>query len=196
MNDESSPVAQKKLTLAELVQAVNAEIHSENSEDLIERVRALMTAYDADLNEWKRYEFFDEKRYTRNLIATDNDKFALMLLCWNKGNESAIHDHAGSNCWLRVVSGTVVETRFRFPEGEEALQQTQVSTCPNGSVAYIHDTIGLHRISNASNDEPAVTLHLYSPPFDSCKVFLRGNGIPEERGFVYFSEHGLRVEYD
>ena len=37
--------------------------------------------------------FDASKNYTRNLIATDDETFTLMLLCWNADKESPIHDH-------------------------------------------------------------------------------------------------------
>ena len=33
------------------------------------------------------------------------------------------------------------------------------------------DTLGLHRVENSSHTEKAVSLHLYSPPFDLCHWF-------------------------
>jgi hypothetical protein len=53
----------------------------------------------------------------------------------------------------------------------------------------LSDKIGLHKIANASDDEPLVTLHLYSPPFESCTVFLDLQGQQKEtRNFCFFSE--------
>ena len=42
--------------------------------------------------------------YTRNLISSTT-YFDLILLCWNGGQCSPIHAHAGSNCWLSVLKG-------------------------------------------------------------------------------------------
>ena len=45
----------------------------------------------------KKYALFDDrKNYTRNLIATDDETFTLLLLCWNADKESPIHDHVSS----------------------------------------------------------------------------------------------------
>jgi hypothetical protein len=58
--------------MRDLVDAICAEdVSNTESVDVVERVHELMSRYDADLNEWKRYEFFDEKRYTRNLMFVD-----------------------------------------------------------------------------------------------------------------------------
>lgn len=37
--------------------------------------------------------------------------------------------------------------------------------------AYIDDSQALHRMENANATMPAVSLHIYSPPFHQCRVF-------------------------
>jgi cysteine dioxygenase len=39
-----------------------------------------------------------------------------------------------------------------------------------GTVSYMSDELGLHKIGNPSELKGAVSLHLYVPPFDTCKV--------------------------
>lgn len=57
-------------------------------------VNMLFSRLDLSLGEWKKYALFDSmKNYTRNLIATDDETFTLLLLCWNADKESPIHDH-------------------------------------------------------------------------------------------------------
>lgn len=64
-------------------------------------------------DEWDRFAIFDlSKNYTRNLIATDGEVFTLLLLCWNPGRESPIHDHPCDGCWMRLCEGSVQECRF------------------------------------------------------------------------------------
>ncbi len=38
------------------------------------------------------------------------------------------------------------------------------------AVTYMSDELGLHRVENPSHSDGAVSLHLYSPPFQSCQV--------------------------
>lgn len=65
------------------------------------------------------YIFFDgTKPYTRNVI-TVNEHYALIAMCWSPGRASPVHDHAGSGCWLRVVSGELLEALYSVPGGEE-----------------------------------------------------------------------------
>ena len=57
-------------------------------------VSELFGRLDLGSGEWRKYALFDSsKHYTRNLIATDDETFTLLLLCWNPGKESPIHDH-------------------------------------------------------------------------------------------------------
>ena len=35
--------------------------------------------------------------------------------------------------------------------------------------------MGFHKVGNLSSDQRAVTLHLYSPPFKTCKIWLDPN---------------------
>ena len=39
-----------------------------------------------------------------------------------------------------------------------------------GLVSFMNDLIGLHKISNPDTNSWAVTMHLYVPPFKTCKV--------------------------
>eukprot|EP00978_Attheya_sp_CCMP212_P010609 scaffold25804_cov58-Attheya_sp.AAC.2 len=64
-------------------------------------------------DEWERYACFDpSQHYTRNLVSTDNENFTLLILCWNPGRTSPIHDHPCDGCWMRVCEGSVREERY------------------------------------------------------------------------------------
>lgn len=34
------------------------------------------------------------------------------LICWGRGQQSRVHNHANSHCWLNVLSGEVEELRY------------------------------------------------------------------------------------
>lgn len=64
------------------------------------------------------YIYFDgTKPYTRNIV-TVNEHYALIVMCWSPGRSSPVHDHAGSGCWLRVLSGELTESLYSGPLGE------------------------------------------------------------------------------
>lgn len=45
-----------------------------------------------------------------------NDRFNLMILCWNEGQSSAVHDHADSHCFMKVLKGGLSEVKYAWPQ--------------------------------------------------------------------------------
>lgn len=78
-------------------------------------------------------------RYTRNLVDNGNGKYNLMAVCWGEGHGSAIHDHANSHCFMKMLRGSLEEIRFDWPkkEGDE-LKEIGRSILREGDVAYIN----------------------------------------------------------
>ncbi|KKY28229.1 putative cysteine dioxygenase [Diplodia seriata] len=109
-----------------------------------------------------------------------------LILVWNPGKGSPIHDHANAHCVMKVLKGTLKETLFAWPdpdlakEGKPAPPQVQKETLyhENG-VTYMSDQLGLHRISNPDPENVAVSLHLYTPPnaeYFGCQIFDETTG--------------------
>ena len=57
------------------------------------------------------------------------------------------------------------------------------------------DSIGLHRVENVSHTEPAVSLHLYSPPFDTCHAFDQRTGHKNRVTMTFHSKFGIRTPF-
>lgn len=55
------------------------------------------------------------------------------------------------------------------------------------------DSMGLHRVENPSHTSPAVSLHLYSPPFETCQSFDERTGKARTVKMVFWSKHGSPV---
>lgn len=90
--------------------------------------------------------------------------FNLLILVWTPGKRSPVHDHASSHCLMKMLKGTLRETRYEMPveaEGvrDEGLRVIQQKDFGEGKVAYISDRLGLHEICNPSETEYAVSLH-------------------------------------
>jgi hypothetical protein len=103
---------------------------------------------------------FDARQYRRVRLFRDADWEGL-LLCWLPGQRTAVHDHGGSIGLSFVLSGSLTERRWKTtPEGP--LIEVGVSRVGRDEPALeILDTI--HQVSNETL-EPAVSLHVYSPP--------------------------------
>lgn len=57
---------------------------------------------------------------------------------------------------------------------------------------YFVDSLGLHRVENPSHTEPAVSLHLYCPPFEQCGVFNQQTGQRTTCKMTFWSQYGER----
>jgi cysteine dioxygenase len=188
-----------------------------------ESLKRLLERVQLSPDELARYAHFDvDKRYTRNLVATEAQSdvspgWTLMLLCWTPNKESPVHDHPSLGCWMRVVQGHVCETRYRTPDAgapaDAPLVQTSCATAGPGDVIFINDALGLHKVGAVCGDgcDPAppppsagcpagmgaMTLHLYSPPFSQCCVWMdpcRADRVMRPR-VTYYSEHGRVIDY-
>lgn len=102
-------------SLNALADILRIELANEGSADrpqsTIDRVGKLLESMRFNPKEINQYMHWDEAHYTRNLVAYD-EKFTLLLLCWNKSQYSAIHNHAGSSCWMKMVRGSLQEVRY------------------------------------------------------------------------------------
>lgn len=192
----------KRRALHEVVQAIAEELSEGPAKDLKKRAKILdiLKSYDASIQDWRRYEFWDGRKYTRNLVATDNKTFTLMILCWSKEQKSPVHSHPCDGCFMRCIEGKLTETQYVMKEGGKK-QEMIVSKETNveaGQVVFINDYVGYHKISNPSKDEGAVTLHLYSPPFKTCDVWLDEKDVGNVINPVctYYSVDGEKITYD
>lgn len=140
--------------------------------------------------EWRQHAIFRRGRYTRNIVGYSPNQFVALLLCWERGQQSPIHDHSGAHCFIKMLSGQLKETHFRWaPDGSAGSEVDEEpvildASAASTSVGFMHDSLGLHRIENPSAEEVAVSLHIYSPPFRECLVFPPTGGIPKTAPMV------------
>lgn len=94
-----------------------------------------------------------------NTVLHQDKHLKILLICWEGGQKSKKHGHPAGGGLIRVMSGTLLETRFD-PQQENHMTGRYYLD-PNSGAAYIHDDEALHIVENPS-DEPAVSLHMYS----------------------------------
>lgn len=122
------------------------------------------------------YLYFCAERYTRNLIHK-TDLFELIAICWETGQKSAIHNHRDQNCWMAAAYGKVMVHNFRLLRKDAAtgyceLESTTQFVIDPESPQEVDPTEPIHQVINATSfNSRAVTLHVYSRPFDTCEVY-------------------------
>ncbi|GJJ78650.1 cysteine dioxygenase [Entomortierella parvispora] len=206
--------------LDELVKLLHKELGANglDSEDVdVERVQKIMANYSSNPEDWAKYAMFEKSRYTRNLVDDGNGKFNLMILAWPETVGSAIHDHSGSHCLMKVLDGQLKETLYNWPEkvihendctdsglgsdnsdDEEkpkAMSIKKETFLQRDTVAYMHDELGLHAVANPLRTQGSVSLHLYTPPYEVCKTFNERSSKARSSGkCVFYSSKGQRIE--
>lgn len=115
-----------------------------------------------DLDAVRDFLIFSPERYRRNLIHA-GPMYNALLLCWRSGQISPIHDHRGSACAVRVISGEATETIFELTEESRAVPM-KTRKLSEGFTCATED-LDIHRLGNEqSAGKDLVTLHVYSPP--------------------------------
>eukprot|EP01041_Mallomonas_annulata_P006495 gene6495-13107_t len=148
--------------------------------------------------ETRKYIVWDpEKAYTRNLIAMDPTRhhYAILILCWNAGRETKIHNHPCDGCFIRTLSGAIREERYEIDPVTAKVILASSKIFDEGQVSYMDDYLGYHKIDNPSSDRGAVTLHIYTPPYTECKTWGTNNisrGCTDILRLLVGNDNGLR----
>jgi len=134
-------------SLKDLLQALKDEANYQTYADVLKNVRF-------SYGEIEHLCFWDPENYTKITIEK-NDKYELALICWEKGQQSAIHNHNNLEAWTYIVKGELTEELFE----NEASINSNVLGRRRMSTLLNHEQ-KKHRLSN-SFDGRSVSLHLY-----------------------------------
>jgi hypothetical protein len=88
------------------------------------------------------------------------------LICWMDEHDTGFHDHDVSAGAVSVVSGAVREERL-------AIEGPTRSGVFRAGASFHFSAADIHRVSHAGSD-PAVTLHVYSPPLLRMGAYVIG----------------------
>jgi hypothetical protein len=162
------------------------------SEGLItkQNIYDFLTTYEIRPADLERYKNWLPDRHTRNKVFR-NDMIEAMVICWPIGAITPLHTHNGQLGWMVMLQGKLVVENYRkvrcnAAENEQVvgldclagateLEMELVDTelaIPGGPINTVDKTQTIHRIINRAEwNEPAISLHVYSRPIDSCVVF-------------------------
>ncbi len=146
----------------------------------------------------EKYIFFSKGCYTRNLIFK-NDLFECMTICWEIGQFSRIHNHRDQNCWMSAPIGRLKIQNFRVEDrhaiadhsGTCRLAPTDIYEMNAANPVYVNPLEPVHQVLNLPEyNQRAVSIHIYSKPFDSCEVYQLEKGTYGDVPLHYTSEFG------
>jgi cysteine dioxygenase len=142
-----------------------------------------------------KYLFFSKGNYTRNLIFKNN-VFECMTICWEIGQASRVHNHRDQNCWMSAPIGKLRVQNFRVNERDSALGTchilpTDIYDMDAMHPVYVDPLEPVHQVLNLLEfNQRAVSIHVYSKPFDICEVYQREKGTYADVPLHYTSEFG------
>lgn len=135
-------------------------------------LRTLARTLLADRERWEPLVVANPERRHYELLREDAD-VVVWLISWMDGHDTGYHDHDFSAGAVAVAQGSIREERLR------------VGGAPHSRVYEAGEVLtfegsDIHRVRHVSG-EPAVTIHVYSPPpqrsgayiFDTSGSLLR-----------------------
>lgn len=161
----------------------------------VPRIEEFARLHPVDPKTIERYLCWDAQHYTRNLID-HTDLYDLMAICWEVGQVSSIHNHRGQNCWMSVPIGRLRVQNYRVIS--ECIAEHRCEIVPTDVVEMsaerpvgVNPEHPVHSVENCrSYGQRAVSLHIYSRPFDSCVVYSDEQGSCGEIQLHFTTKYG------
>lgn len=156
-NEKNTPAIH---SLNELVTALTEEERTTYSQ--------IIHSLKLDNKELNDYCSWSKDCYTRNCII-ENEKFELILLCWEPNQATPIHDHGGEECWVKILDGNFSEIIYQ-EESDGTLKEVKSTQAITGDVTYMIDFMGSHSLTNL-DETRSMSLHLYAKPIRTCNIY-------------------------
>lgn len=144
-----------------------------------------------EIDDFAHFAYFREDTYGRNLIVRQKE-YELLLLTWLPGQKAPIHDHAGSRCWMAMLSGALTFQHYRADDSAAPVSLGQATVQTAGANFYIDDGIGLHSIENRTS-KPAMSVHIYAKPIERCRTYSETKRALEWVDLDYFTSPDLQA---
>ncbi len=179
------------------IQTLVAELRQlpESAFDQTEQVRRLLQDTPVDADSLAPFLTWDRQHYTRNLIDR-TPLYELMAICWEVGQASAVHNHRDQNCWMAVPVGRLHVENFHLvhqdlQSGSCHLEPLNTVEMNFSNPCAVDPADPVHRVVNPREfGERAVSLHVYSRPFDTCVVYSPEHGTCGEIRLHFNTEYG------
>ena len=170
-----------------------------DAEFVCDTVYTYLSENPVDIDSAQKYIHWSPKFYTRNLIYKD-DRFEMMAVCWEKGQVSRIHNHSEQRCWMTVPVGRLKGQNFAVDAIDEKsgfckLRETDSFELSDCLTAKVELEEPIHQVLNLSEfDERAISIHIYSKPFNRCLSYCRDTDTYKEVELYYTSVDGKLCE--
>jgi cysteine dioxygenase len=178
-----------------------AELHKfpPSAFDRTDQIIGFMEATSVGPETLQPYLTWDRQHYTRNLIDKTS-LYELIAICWEVGQVSSVHNHRDQNCWMAVPIGRLLVQNYRvvyqdIEQGKCQLEPADTVEMNPRHPCAVDPLEPVHRVYNPREfNQRAVSLHVYSRPFDSCVVYSPEQGTCGEIKLHYTTQYGKPVK--
>jgi len=114
--------------------------------------------------------------YARRLLHRDpQERYSVLVMVWDAGQGTMLHDHGGTWCVECVYRGRIQVTSYSVRGGDPETGVVQFSpetevTAGVGQAGALIPPFEYHILRNPAS-EPAVTLHVYGGELLACHVY-------------------------
>lgn len=143
----------------------------------LDAVHEFLKTHPLDAASLQPYLFFRATHYTRNLIDR-RELYEVLAICWEPGQKSHIHNHRGQNCWMAVPVGQLLVQNYLVVAGQDGTEDCELAESGRywmdpSNPGRVEPEEPIHYVENpAENGQRAVSVHIYSRPYDSCTVYF------------------------
>jgi predicted metal-dependent enzyme (double-stranded beta helix superfamily) len=169
--------------VGELIQRLDAAVAAADSESRCQNVKNVLIDVVKSGEEFILAPFLRPapNRYARRLLHRDpRGLYTIVVMVWDRGQGTPLHDHSGMWCVECVYRGRIRVTSFSAlsdPEAETvAFEKESVVVAGVGEAGALIPPFEYHMIENP-DPTPAVTIHVYGGDMISCHAF-----VPEAKG--------------
>lgn len=172
-----------------------------------QKIYDFLVTYEIRAEDLEQYKLWVPDRHTRNKIFR-NDMMEVMLICWPVASVTPLHTHNGQLGWMTMIEGKLKVENYRkmdcnLPENQQVVGMDCLAGATRIEMKHLHDELAvpggplntvdktqtIHRILNLAEwNQPAVSMHVYSRPIDSCVVFDMENQRCFRRDLKYDNE--------
>jgi len=136
---------------------------------------SILARYQVPSNDLEPYFRWNSKHYTRTCIHR-SEEFELLVICYEPGQRTSIHDYDSQTAWIHPLMGEVIEEVYQpIPQGGLSLL-SEKHLLP-GSDDVLTNGRAIHRFINPGPGR-AVTLNLYAKPMSKWRVYDERTGSP------------------
>lgn len=133
----------------------------------------ILARYAVPTRDLEPYFRWNPRHYTRTCIHRNED-FELLLVCYEPGQRTSIHDYDSQTAWIHPVLGDVVEEVYAAID-EGGLRLLSEKHLLPGADDVLTNGRAIHRFINPGPGR-AATLNLYAKPMSKWRVYDERTG--------------------